>query len=319
MPGGPNDLVMLGTASQMPSRERNHVGMVLRLEGATVLIDPGEGTQRQLLHTDRTVTALDAVCLTHLHGDHCLGLPGVLQSRAQERRDELLPLLFPAPSRDDLEHLLRAGLTSQPLPVRPIPVPGDGPVGEVAGLQVEAAVLDHPVPTVGWRFETPHRRHLLPDALDALGLEGPAVGELVRAGQITVHGRTVRMEDVSVHRPGFVVAVVLDTRLCDAAFALARDADLLVCESTFLAADTDLAEAYGHLTSTQAAAIARDAGARRLVLTHYSNRYPDEAEFAAEAAAVFPDVVAARDFDVVTFTRAPDVDDRPGRAGVPHD
>ncbi len=123
----------------------------------------------------------------------------------------------------------------------------------------------------------------------------PAVGELEREGSVRVGGRLVRLEDVSVARRGQVVAVVMDTRLCDNAVELARGADLLVCESTFLDGEADLAREYGHLTALQAATIARDAGARRLLLVHFSQRHPDEQLYADEARTVFPDVIAAHD------------------------
>jgi ribonuclease Z len=109
----------------------------------------------------------------------------------------------------------------------------------------------------------------------------------------------VTLEEMSEPRRGQVFAFIMDTRLCDAAFALADGADLVVCESTFLERDAGLAAAYGHLTAAQAARIAAEAGARRLVLTHFSQRYPDDAGFAAEAGELFPDVVVARDLDRV--------------------
>lgn len=109
----------------------------------------------------------------------------------------------------------------------------------------------------------------------------------------------MRLEDVSVPRPGQTFAFVMDTRLCDAAVELAAGADLLVCEATFLSDDQDLATAYGHMTATQAAWLAREAGVRRLVLSHFSQRYPDEARFVAEASEIFPDVVVANDLDVI--------------------
>jgi ribonuclease Z len=146
---------------------------------------------------------------------------------------------------------------------------------------------------------------MLPERLAAAGVAGPEVGRLQRGEVVTTVSGTLRPEDVSVARPGQVVAFVLDTRLCDAAVELAAGADLLVCESTFLAEDQGLATAYGHMTARQAAELAREAGARRLVLCHFSQRYPDEARFAAEAAEVFPDVVAARDLDVVPLPGRP--------------
>jgi ribonuclease Z len=132
--------------------------------------------------------------------------------------------------------------------------------------------------------------------LAAAGVTGPDVGRLQREGSlVTADGREVTLAAVSEPRRGQVFAFVMDTRLCDAAFALADGADLVVCESTFLERDADLAAAYGHLTAAQAARIAAEAGARRLVLTHFSQRYPDESDFSAEAGEIFPDVVVARD------------------------
>jgi ribonuclease Z len=138
---------------------------------------------------------------------------------------------------------------------------------------------------------------MLPDRLAAAGVEGPAVGKLQREGTITVNGRRVALEDMSEPRPGQVFAFIMDTRMCVAAGDLAAGADLLVCESTFLDRDRALAEAYGHLTASQAAQLAAGAGARRLVLTHFSQRYTDDAEFLAEAKQWFDDVIVARDLD----------------------
>ena len=205
-----------------------------------------------------------------------------------------------------MDHLLHASLTATPLAVDLVPVASAGPAAVIGAVTVEAMPLEHPVPTFGWRFSTPPSRHLLPDALAAVGLAGPAVGRLVRDGAIDVGGRRVLVDDVSLLRPGLCVAVVLDTRLCDNAVRLAQDADLLVCESTFRAGEEAMAGDYGHLTSTQAATIARQAGAQRLVLTHFSGRHAEAADFAADAATVFPDVVAAVDLDVVEITRRPD-------------
>jgi ribonuclease Z len=141
---------------------------------------------------------------------------------------------------------------------------------------------------------------MLPDRLEAAGVRGPDVSRLQRDGVLDVGDRRVRLDEVSEPRPGQRFAFVMDTRLCDAAFDLARDADLLVCESTFLECDADLAERFGHLTARQAARIAAESGARRLVLTHFSQRYGDDATvYLDEARQVFDDVIAADDLDVI--------------------
>jgi ribonuclease Z len=139
---------------------------------------------------------------------------------------------------------------------------------------------------------------MLPDRLAALGIGGPDVGTLQRDGSLTLDGgRIVTVDEVSEHRPGQSFAFVMDTGLCDAAFELAAGVDLLVCESTLLGADDARAREIGHLTAPQAARIAAESGARLLVLTHFSQRYPDERAYLDEAREVFEHVVAVRDLD----------------------
>jgi ribonuclease Z len=295
----PRELVVLGTAAGVPTRQRNHNGYALRWDDELLLFDPGEGAQRQMLWAGVPAARVTRICITHFHGDHCLGLPGVLQRRAVDRPDTAVDVYFPAESKVHFEHLYLATTTTAPSSARGHPT-WPGHVADARTFALHAAALDHRVPTLGWRLEEPSGRRMLPERLAALGLSGPDVGRLAREGTVDVGGRRIHLDEVSVPRPGQRFAFVMDTRMCDAAFMLAEGADLLVCEATFLSRDEQLAESYGHLTAAQAALIARESGARRLVLTHFSQRYGDDAEpFLAEARAVFDDVIAVRDFDRV--------------------
>jgi ribonuclease Z len=295
------ELVVLGTASQAPTRHRNHNGYLLRWDAEGLLFDPGEGTQRQLLLAGVASSAITRICVTHFHGDHCLGLPGVLQRLSLDQVSHPVDVCYPASGQAFYDRLRRCALYNDTVEVRPHPVheegvvdPGPEPFALVAGR------LDHRADTFGWRVVEPDGRRMLPSRLDEAGITGPDVGRLQREGSlVTADGRVVTVEQMSEPRPGQVFAFVMDTRLCDGARALAAGADLLVCESTFLERDADLAAAYGHLTAAQAARLAVEAGARRLVLTHFSQRYPDDAVFAAEAGEIFPDVVVVRDLDRV--------------------
>ena len=276
---------------------RNHNGYLLRWDAEGVLFDPGEGTQRQLLLAGVASSAITRICITHFHGDHCLGLPGVIQRQSLDQVSHPVDVWYPASGQEFYDRLRRCALYNDTVEVRAHPVrhegvvdPGPEPFTLLAGR------LDHRADTFGWRVVEPDGRRMLPDRLEAAGITGPDVGRLQRQGSLaTADGRIVTLEAMSEHRPGQVFAFVMDTRLCDAALALADGADLVVCESTFLDRDADLAAAYGHLTAAQAARVAAEAGARRLVLTHFSQRYPDETDFAAEAGEIFPDVVVARD------------------------
>ena len=288
------ELIVLGSSAQTPTRERNHNGYLLRWDQQVLLFDPGEGTQRQMLFAGVSAAKLTKICITHFHGDHCLGLPGVIQRLSLDSARGPVDAYYPAAGEEYFQRLRTAAAFHETTPLRPHAC-GEGVVADEAGFTLSALELDHRVPTLGWRLEEPDGRHIVGERLQQEGLEGPVVGQLQREGSVVVDGREVTLDQVSEPRAGQRFAFIMDTALCDAAFQLARDADLLVCEATYLEQDADLAATYKHLTAAQAATIARDAGARRLVLTHFSQRYGDPDRFAQEAGAIFDDVVIARD------------------------
>ncbi|HEX7095126.1 MAG TPA: ribonuclease Z [Acidimicrobiales bacterium] len=289
------EMVVLGTASQAPTRYRNHNGYLLIAGDEGLLFDPGEGTQRQMAFVGISPTVITRICVTHLHGDHCLGLPGVIQRLSLDRVRRRVPLYHPATGAAYIDRLRRASIFDDVTDVAPVPVFGARELARTEQLVIEARPLRHRVDTVGYRVQEAPHVNLDTEALRALGIEGPDVGRLRRDGVIVHNGREVRLADVSVTSPGRVVAFVMDTARCEAAIELARGADLLVCESTFLSDQSDIAEEYGHLTARQAAEIALEAGARRLLLTHFSQREPETARYVADAAKVFPDVTGAED------------------------
>ncbi len=294
------DLVVLGTASQAPTRTRNHNGYLLRWDREGLLFDPGEGTQRQFTSAGVSAGRITRILLTHLHGDHCLGLPGMLQRLALDGADEEVPIHFPASGLQYVERLCDASIGRR-APIRLEPVDDTGGVIAAGPLQVTALPLSHRVPTLGWRVEELEATHFLPDLLEAAGVHGPDVGRLLETGSIDVDGRRIDLSEVSEVRPGRSAAVVMDTAACDNAVRLAAGVDVLLCEATFLESESFLARDYGHLTAREAATIAREAGVGLLVLTHFSARYPDLDRHRREAEAVFPDVVVAHDLAVVPF------------------
>jgi ribonuclease Z len=286
----------LGTASQAPTRYRNHNGYLLRWDGLGLLFDPGEGTQRQLLLAGVSAHDIDRICLTHFHGDHCLGVPGIVQRLSLDRVPHPVVAHYPASGAAYFARMRYATPFHEQADLREEPVERGGVLAEDGFGTLEARELDHRIDAFGYRLTEPDGRRMLPDALTRLGIGGPAVGVLQREGTLVHGGRTVRVEEVSEPRRGQRFAFVMDTRLCDGVFALADGVDLLVIESTFLDQDAGLARDYGHLTAGQAARVAAECGVRRLVLTHFSGRYTDPARFHDEAAAVFDgDIVVAED------------------------
>ena len=293
------ELVVLGTASQVPTRYRNHNGYLLRWDGEGFLFDPGEGTQRQMIYADVAATAVTRVCITHFHGDHCLGLAGVSQRISLDGAPHVVHAYYPASGQVFYERLRHASIYYDQGKWETHPIVEPGVVETTPAFTLSVARLDHDVETFGYRLQETDQRTMLPERLAAAGVRGPAIRALMAEGRLELDGRVVTLDDVSAPRPGQSVAFVMDTRLCDAAFELARGVDLLICESTFLTADAGKAHDYGHLTAAQAATIARDAGVGQLVLTHFSQRYPENAPFVDEAKAIFANVVAVRDGDVV--------------------
>jgi ribonuclease Z len=295
------ELVVLGTASQAPTRARNHNGYFLRWDAEGLLFDPGEGTQRQMLFAGVTAHQVSRICVTHFHGDHCLGLPGVLQRMALDQVARTVEVAYPESGADIFDRIRRLSLFHDTLSLRERPVPESGGVlADGPAFRLEARPLVHRVPTVGYRLTEPDGRRLLPAKLAARGIAGADVGRLQRDGQLARNGGLVQLGEVSEPRRGQKFAFIMDTALCDAAFELADDADLLVCESTFAEADAELAEHYRHLTAGQAGQIAAAAGARRLVLTHFSQRYDDLTPLRRDAAAAYDgEIILVNDLDRV--------------------
>ncbi|KQV05504.1 MULTISPECIES: ribonuclease Z [unclassified Kitasatospora] len=291
------ELVVLGTASQVPTRHRNHNGYLLRWDGEGLLFDPGEGTQRQMLHAGISATQLTRIAVTHFHGDHSLGLAGVIQRINLDRVPHPVDAYYPASGQMFFDRLRQATAFHETAELRPHPIEEPGPLSAPgAPFELAAVRLSHPVDSFGYRLTEPDSTRLLPAKLAEFGLRGPAVGQLQREGRIELAGRTVTLAEVSEVRRGQRFAFVMDTRLCDGVGELAEGADLLVIEATFLESEAQLAEDHGHLTAGQAARAAAEAGVRTLVLTHFSQRYPDLSGHLIEARKYFDgELVVAED------------------------
>jgi ribonuclease Z len=298
------ELVVLGTSSQVPTRVRNHNGYLLRWDAEGILFDPGEGTQRQMAHAGVAATDINRLCLTHFHGDHCLGVPGLVQRLSLDRVPHPVHAHFPASGAEYFARLRHASSFYETADVVENPVRDEGVIASGAFGTLSARRLDHPVETFGYRLVEPDGRRMIPERLAALGISGPDVGRLHREGLLRTGERTVILDEVSEPRPGQRFAFVMDTRLCDGVFALAEGADLLVIESTYLDSEAALAAAHSHLTAAQAGRVAAECGVRRLVLTHFSQRYDDLSLFAKEAGRHFDgDVVVATDLMRVPVPR----------------
>ncbi|WP_328427717.1 ribonuclease Z [Streptomyces sp. NBC_00443] len=287
------ELVVLGTASQVPTRHRNHNGYLLRWDGQGILFDPGEGTQRQMLRAKVAAHDLNRICITHFHGDHSLGLAGVIQRINLDKVPHPVTAHYPRSGQRFFDRLRYATAYRETVDIAEAPISEDGVIAATGGHNLETARLSHPVESYGYRLVEPDGRRMLPERLAAHGIKGPDVGRIQREGVLD----GVSLDDVSEVRRGQRFAFVMDTRLCDGVYSLADGCDMLVIESTFLDEDEQLAVEHGHLTAGQAARVALDCGVRHLVLTHFSQRYsePDEFERQARAAGFEGELTVAHD------------------------
>jgi ribonuclease Z len=292
------ELVVLGTASQVPTRHRNHNGYLLRWDSEGLLFDPGEGTQRQMLRAGVAAHDINRICVTHFHGDHSLGLAGVIQRINLDQVPHPVTAHYPASGQRFFDRLRYATAYRESVELTEAPVDADGIIATTDAYTLDTHRLSHPVESYGYRLTEPDGRRMLPAKLAQHGISGPDVGRIQREGVLG----GVTLEEVSELRRGQRFAFIMDTRLCDGAYALADSCDMLVIESTFLDEDLLLATDHGHLTAGQAGRVAKEAGVRHLVLTHFSQRYTDPEAFGiqARAAGFDGELTIARD-----LTRVP--------------
>lgn len=271
-------------------------------EAEWLLFDCGEGAQVQIARAGLSPSRLSAVFITHLHGDHFNGLPGLLSTMGLDRRTRNLSLTGPTGIRDylDLLERLRVVFFTYPIDLSEFnSVPNLTVVFDTSEYTVSALALDHRLFALGYRIdERPKPGRFNVDKARSLGVpEGPLWGRLQSGESVSLHdGKVVHSLDVvGPPRPGKSIAYCLDTRPCPMSVLLARDVDLLIHEATYTEEFAVEAQTYGHSTAAQAARTARDAGAHRLLITHFSSRYPDSSPLLQEARAVFPDTIVAED------------------------
>lgn len=303
------ELIALGTSSQAPTRDRSHNAYFVRWDRGGFLFDPGENAQRQLILAGVSARTIHTICISHFHGDHCLGLPGILQRLSSDSCDHPIHIFYPESGQIFMERLCNAAIYKSEIELVLHPLaPSTHQLAEVHqgnGYSLKTHSLDHSVPTLGFRIEEFEGRTFLPDKLNDAKVCGPMVAELQREGWIASAEGIIRLEDVTVRRPGSIFAFVMDSRPCSGAIALAKEANLLLMEATYLSEHQKLAHVYMHSTAADAAETAHAAGARRLALGHFSQRYPNADQHLAEAQKIFAESVVLDDLDRINIARFP--------------
>ncbi|GAB5062232.1 ribonuclease Z [Lactiplantibacillus plantarum] len=301
-------LEFLGTGAGSPGKFRNVTSTALRLldeRNEVWLFDVGEGTQHQILRTTLKPRKIAKIFITHLHGDHIFGLPGLLSSRSFQGGDEPLTIYGPVGARDFVQTALRVSGTHLSYPLKFHEITKAETVFEDTTFKVSCEPLDHRIACFGYRVEeADHPGELQADRLKALNIpSGPVYGQLKAGKTVTLpDGRTINGQDyIAAPQKGRTVTILGDTRRTPHAVSLAQDADALVHESTFGKDEGKLAHNYYHSTSTQAAQVAQQAGVKQLLLTHISARYTGKLskELQKQAQKVFSHSKVVRDFDVI--------------------
>ncbi len=289
------ELTFLGTTCMVPTKDRNHPGLFIKYGNEGILVDCGENIQRQFKIAGIKLTKITRILISHWHGDHVLGLPGVIQSLASSGYEGELKIYGPKGIKQRMESMKETFIFDKKIDL--IVEEAQGTFIDTKSFCITSFPLEHGLPTLGFVFKEKDRLRVKMPALKKMGVpEGPHISTLQEGKDITYAGKKIKHEDVTYVVEGKRIGIISDTVLCDSCYEIARDCDLLICEASFTSAHEDKAREYNHMTAKQAASIASQSEVGKLILTHFSPRYKDISEVEEDAKDIFPEVVLAYDF-----------------------
>jgi ribonuclease Z len=295
------DITILGSSAQQPTRKRNHGAYLIRWNEEGLLFDPGEGTQRQFIFAGIAPTCVNRIFVSHFHGDHCLGLGSMLMRLNLDKVTHPIHCYYPKISQKNFNYLRYGCIYHQTIEIVEHPIEKEGIVETTDKFIIEAKFLSHGIESIAWRVTEKDRIKFDKEKLKKYKVFGPNVKLLEKKGEIKIDNRIVNLQDVSWIRKGESIAVILDSKYCDEAIEIAKDAKVVICEATFLDKQRELAKKYMHMTAKEAATIAKKANAKMLILTHFSARYTDLSSFEKEAKPIFENTYIAEDFKRFSF------------------
>ncbi|MBI2208040.1 ribonuclease Z [Candidatus Woesearchaeota archaeon] len=289
-------IIFLGTSSMVPTKERNHSSILLSYGSENILVDCGEGTQRQLKIAGIKLTKISKILISHWHGDHVLGLPGLVQSMSSSGCNKTLNIYGPKGTKRLIEKMFEVFGFDQKFEIKVNEVKS-GKFFEDDDFILEAEQLEHNIETLGYRFEEKGKRKINLGFVKKLGIpEGPLLGKLQDGKSIMWKGKKIDVEKATSLVEGKSVAIITDTVPCKGAYKLAKDVDILISEATYASDLEEKSIEHGHMTSKQAAEIANRSNAKQLILTHFSARYKNTSDLEDEARTYFDNVITAEDF-----------------------
>ncbi len=298
------EIVFLGTGSMFPTKKRAHPSIFIRDEKIKFLFDCGEGTQRQMRIAGISPTKLDYIFITHWHGDHTLGLAGIFQSLSASQRERKLIVYGPVGTNARVSHLLKAFAfdLKYPIEVNEIKIK-EGKVYRIIDekeFAVEAMYVKHIIPCVNYAYIKKGKRKINLEYTKKFGLvRHKILGKLQKGETIVYKGHKITPEKGTYLTPDKRITYITDTNYFKGLEKLAKDAEILISEGTFSEDLETKAREYTHMTAKEAAKLAKKAKAKRLVLTHFSQRYKDVSKLKEEAQKIFKNVETANDFDKI--------------------
>lgn len=294
------EIMFMGTSCMVPTKERNVSGIFFDYNGDGMLIDCGEGTQRQMNIAGINRNRARKILISHWHGDHVAGLVGLFQTLGNDENPQKISLFGPRGTKQRMFHLLNAVVYSTKLDIT---IKELDPKGEILRFfenddyALECIDLRHPTPCLGYSFIEKDKLKINMIKAKELGLrEGPLIGRLQRGQTVQHKGKEITPDMIARMQEGKKITFILDTGETKHIPILAEGSDLLIMEATYLSGHEEKAEANKHLTAKQAALLAHTAGVKRLIMTHFSQRYREAREFEEEARTFFPESSCAFDF-----------------------
>ena len=291
------EIIFLGTSSAVHSYNRNHPAIILKAFGETFLFDCGEATQRQLIFAKVSPMKISKIFLSHYHGDHILGLPGLIQSMNFRGREKKLTIYGPKGLYDLRDALFNLGYSKIEFPIEFIEIDSET-VESTDEYLIKSQHVNHNVPSLAYSIEELKKPRFLREKAIELGVPvGPDFGRLHNGEEIEVDGKIIKPEQVlGPPRKGNKIVYSGDTTPCKEMVEFAKDSTILIHESTYMSEDADKAEENFHSTSADAAEIAKASNSKELILTHFSTRYKKTDEMLKQAQDVFENTKLANDF-----------------------
>jgi len=296
-------ITFLGTGSAVPTARRNHSATLIQYKDETILLDCGEGTQRQFRKAKISMGKITKILLSHWHGDHVLGLPGMFQTMVMGNYNKKLEVYGPIGSKKKMrEYLDLFGIDSRKLNLEVYEVE-EKIFFENSDFYLESKSMDHSSPTNGYSFVIKNKNRIDKEKLKKLNIpNSPLIGELVKGKTVKIGNKKIDGKKLMYFEKGRKVSFVVDSRYNENAVKLSKDADILICESSFAEDEEKTAKDYGHMTSREAATIAKKAKVNSLALIHLSQRYDTiPKKILSEAKKTFKNTVVVEDLDEVVL------------------